>query len=347
MNFSTSKKIFSTILFSVIALPISMSAQTFATGGLQYKVVSENDATVEVVPPPNSNTGNTPAGACVVPAKITYNNKDYKVIGLGKDAFNLSLAMSSIELSEGIEYIGSNCFEDCEFLEEVTLPESLKKIDSYAFYNCKSIYSIYIPAGVEELGMSSFGQCQSLEYVELPSSCKELPIMGFMNTGLVDIDIPDGVESVGFGCFNSCRKLASVTFPSTLKTIGMTPFASVYSIKNVTCKSLTPPATSNNMFEESVYSNANLEVPEESVALYAATAPWNKFKNMSSVNSINVDNVTIINVDNNIVTAIESLTIYSVDGTKVVDLAAGEIAVLTPGIYLANADGKTIKFVVK
>lgn len=53
------------------------------------------------------------------------------------------------------------------------------------------------------------------------------------------------------------------------------------------------------------------------------------------------------NVNGNAVSFNEAAVVYTVSGVKVASVAAGEVATLAKGFYVASANGKAVKFVVK
>ena len=50
--------------------------------------------------------------------------------------FYLCEDLKSVEIPNGVEYIGEDCFEGSG-VEKIMLPGTLKEIDKYAFYDCE------------------------------------------------------------------------------------------------------------------------------------------------------------------------------------------------------------------
>ena len=69
-------------------------------------------------------------------------------------AFSGETALRSLALPEGIEYIGSNAFNNSG-LEEIVLPETLVEIDQFAFSKTR-LTEVVIPGSVELLRASAF-----------------------------------------------------------------------------------------------------------------------------------------------------------------------------------------------
>ena len=64
-------------------------------------------------------------------------------------AFGGETALQSLTLPEGIEYIGSNAFNNSG-LEEIVLPETLVEIDQFAFSKTR-LTEVVIPGSVESV----------------------------------------------------------------------------------------------------------------------------------------------------------------------------------------------------
>ncbi len=78
--------------------------------------------------------------------------------------------LTSLDISYGIEIIGSGAFSDCNRLELVNLPAGLVYIESDAFRNCASLENIVIPEGVRVIGNGAFSECRNLRTVTIPDS---------------------------------------------------------------------------------------------------------------------------------------------------------------------------------
>ena len=51
-------------------------------------------------------------------------------------------AISSIQLSNGIQKIDASLFIGCSYLGSVTLPDTIERISGLSFSHCKSLYRI-------------------------------------------------------------------------------------------------------------------------------------------------------------------------------------------------------------
>lgn len=120
---------------------LTANARDIEVGGLYYSTKSDGTATVRA--PLSSET--MPSGDIVIPASISYDGKDYKVIGIDDNAFAYGYEITGLEIEEGIETIGKNAFFNCSGLTELSFPASVTEIGDYAFNSCTKVTYIDFP----------------------------------------------------------------------------------------------------------------------------------------------------------------------------------------------------------
>ena len=142
--------------------------------------------------------------------------------------------LKSIGLSN-IEYIGTNAFSGCEFLQSITIPNSVMSIGDYAFCSCKSLQSITIPNSVMSIGDFAFCSCRYLQSITIPNSVTKIGNRAFSGCGsLQSITIPNSVTKIGDGAFYWCYSLQSVTIPNSVTSIGDEAFSRCGSLQSIT-----------------------------------------------------------------------------------------------------------------
>ena len=95
-------------------------------------------------------------------------------IGISNYPFRYCDMLESVELKEGVKYIGRNAFYYCKELKSVTIPSSVESIGTEAFYGCEKLESVKISEGVTSIGSFAFSGCNALKVVNIPSTVVKL-----------------------------------------------------------------------------------------------------------------------------------------------------------------------------
>ncbi|MDE6732963.1 MAG: leucine-rich repeat domain-containing protein [Oscillospiraceae bacterium] len=182
------------------------------------------------------------------------------------NAFQACEALKTIEIPEGVEYIG-DAFRSTMFTE-LTLPSSLVGLHKDAFvwtskdivivHNGKSysryddelfrqfypndllIYNnivrdcwdtsgeITVPDGVTEIGDYSLAFQKEITKITLPSSVRVINDGAFNGCEkLTEIVIPEGVEELGALIFDGCKSLKKIDLPDSVSSIDGMAFADI------------------------------------------------------------------------------------------------------------------------
>ena len=178
---------------------------------------------------------------------------------------------ASIVIPNSVKSIGNAAFRYCTTLASVVLSEGLTSIGHYAFYGCYDLASITLPNSMTDIGDYAFSRCSSFKSVV----------------------IPDGVTSVGNGSFNSCSDLEFLTIGSGVQTFGWNVFENTYALKTVICKIVEVPYV-QFYFSGTVFADATLYVPAESIEAYKADYTWGRFGTILPLDQApsGVENVT-------------------------------------------------------
>ena len=143
-------------------------------------------------------------------------------------AFGGETALQSLTLPEGIEYIGSNAFNNSG-LEEIVLPETLVEIDQFAFSKTR-LTEVVSPGSVELLGASAFegksnGGSPLEKVVFEGNKIRELELRTFSYCDrLKEIALPEGLESIGYNAFDGCSALERIDIPASVTYVGEAAF---------------------------------------------------------------------------------------------------------------------------
>ena len=110
--------------------------------------------------------------------------------------------------------------------------------------------------------------------LEFISGVSTIPNMCFKNVNMTTIIIPEGIVSLGWESFSNTT-LVEMDLPSTLRSTGLFALSETYTLKNITCRAVTPP-TINGRLSPPMKSWHTLYVPAESVEAYKASQ-WREY----------------------------------------------------------------------
>ena len=151
--------------------------------------------------------------------------------------------LETVNLSEGLEFIGSYAFSGCEKLKNLNLPESLTTLDANAlsgcsllsvvipdnvtnfgdsmFMNCVNLQSVVIGDGITSLGNSTFDGCTNLQSIEIGNEITEIPESYFSGYAkLNSVKLGNNITTIGNNAFSGCSELTSITIPDSIEKIG-------------------------------------------------------------------------------------------------------------------------------
>jgi len=127
--------------------------------------------------------------------------------------------ITKVVIEDGITYIGTNNFKDCENLKSVTIPDSVTTIGSYAFAGCKSLTSVTLPSGLKEIYSYAFKDCTGIKSITIPGSVENgLYGFAFDNCGITNLTLSNGVKIIS-GAFTNCNNLNTVYIPKSVKSM--------------------------------------------------------------------------------------------------------------------------------
>lgn len=282
-------------LLAILMLLVGMSASAydydFKSGRLYYKILSEEDRTVEVIYDSDYRLGDEYlSGDLEIPQKVVHFSKTYKVTSIGDYAFKMCSRLTSVTLPNTLTSIGISAFCECTGLTSVTLPNSLTSIISNAFWGCSSLESLNVEAGnmmfssidgvlynndvskliicpagkssittfpetLTSIGDGAFLTCAGLTSLTLPNSLASIGDFAFYEcTGLTSVTLPNSLISIGEGAFSYCSSLTSMMLPDSVASIGVSVF---WSCSGMTY--LTLPASLSSIGDNAFWGCSSLE----------------------------------------------------------------------------------------
>ncbi len=132
--------------------------------------------------------------------------------------------LKSIDIPEGVETIGNNCFASCKWLQKINLPSSLTRLGDGAFSNCVSLREITLPEGITEIPNSLFVGCTNLKKVNVLGKITKIGNHAFENCSNLVFEIPGSVTKIGQYAFAHCTSFEDLYIPEKVKQIGKDAF---------------------------------------------------------------------------------------------------------------------------
>ena len=233
------------------------------------------------------------------------------VISIGENAFD-SCSLTSITIPSSVTTIGKNAFYNCngltsvhiidlaawckiefgdnplhyahhlflngEEIKDLVIPNTVTSIGRSAFYDCDGLTSVTIPNSVTTIGFGAFEDCSSLTSVTIPNSVTSIGDYAFNGCyGLTSVTIPNSVTSIGELAFYDCSGLISLTIPSSVTKIGDNAFYRCRGLTYVISKMENPCFINSFCFNEGVFYNVTLYVPEGTREKYKSIKYWSMF----------------------------------------------------------------------
>lgn len=241
------------LIFLSFLMPFMLSAYDaydFESNGIYYSILSTSDLTVEV-----TSVDKKYSGDLVIPESVNFNTKNFTPIMIGSRAFSGS-SIKSVVIPNTVSQIKDEAFSGCTQLETVEMPTSVSKVGMYVFNGCKKLKEIPFKEGAKDMGNYTFYGCSSLTNVNIPSS----------------------ITSLANGMFSGCTNIKSITFHKNLQSIGVQTFKNCPNIESITiCNPYPISAEEWEQFDRSVYLNANVFVPSNSLSRYQQADVWKNF----------------------------------------------------------------------
>lgn len=197
LSLTASTVYFDTVSESQLDADPMDSGSSFEVDGLTYKVVSDSNE-VELSMPP----GGSYSGEITIPAKVTYQDQEYSVIG---NAAFLDANITQITLSEGLKYISSGAFVYAK-ISSLHIPSTVERIGEITGLNSGT-------------GVFSNGPTSNLSSITFAENSK-LEILGdsaLARTSITSLDLPESVTQIGYAAFMGCSGLSSLDLPDNGK----------------------------------------------------------------------------------------------------------------------------------
>jgi hypothetical protein len=170
----------------------------------------------------------TVSGSCGDNAVWTFDQDTLTISGSGRmsDFYselppweNYRTRIKTIQIEEGITYIGGKSFEGMTNLTSITIANTVKSTGPWILRYCSSLESLTIPDSVESMSDDCVYECNNLKVLNLSSNMTNLGDAFWKLPALETLTIPEGVTDMGYHAFDYCISLKTVNFPESLRTV--------------------------------------------------------------------------------------------------------------------------------
>ena len=164
------------------------------------------------------------------------------VLKLGwTSVFHRCIQLVSIELSNNLRSIPSDCFCGCINLKQINIPQSVKEINSKAFCGCYNLRSVRLPESLQYVSSETFMNCKSLQSISLPNNISHIGLKAFYGCNqLIELNIPESVTSISDEAFSQCTSLTIVRIFSKNIEISPTAFLGCFMLNQLFLANFNP-----------------------------------------------------------------------------------------------------------
>lgn len=348
------------LLSLVLAMTaLGVSAQTFTSEGLNYKVTSATAKTVEV----------TTASPAYAIAEVT--NIPATVKSIGSYSFANTDSLAEVELPEGLNSIGVAGFY-YSGITKLTVPSTVALMDNASLAGCRRLKELTFADGPTEVLIGYFPTMfgnrpmfvsSPIEKIEIGRNLNYLATAGygyspfwgdtlltsvkFTNVPtvignnlfrdckyLVNATVGNGVKNIGTAAFYGCAALDSVYLGNSVSKLNQDVFAQCANVKKFYCAAEVPPTCATGALTAINKQNCTLYVPQNGVTLYKDATQWKDFFNIEGYN-----------FPGSVITTLDPTTsrfvVYNMNGVLILDTTDEELVNELPaGLYIIN--GKKI-----
>lgn len=142
--------------------------------------------------------------------------------------------IKSVELGNGVTYIGAYAFDECYNLTSIKIPDCVMGIGVCAFRCCRRLTAVGFGSGVTSIGGSAFEGCRRLQRIEIPDQVISIGSLAFFQcTSLEDVKLGSGVTSIEDATFSGDISLQRIVIPSQVTSIGSAVFTGCTSLSKI------------------------------------------------------------------------------------------------------------------
>ncbi len=270
-------------------------------------------------------------------------------------------ALESVTIPGGVRYIRSGAFKGCSAMESVNMINPIPAVidedsfdftatlnvpqESLMYYWIHPLWSKFSDLQTWNVGsdvdfVSENGNSTTFHITSEESATVEVTAATLMSRASGELEIPETVTFNGKAytvagiANNAFQNMAfeSIELPKSIAYVGLNAFSGCSALRTLTVNATLPPSAARESFDNEVFTNATLTVPEEASEAYATDEVWKLFSNKDIVDIEEFD------------AAAEDaeMEVYDMRGVKVGDSLKG----LPHGVYIIRQGSRTTKYAI-
>lgn len=202
------------------------------------------------------------------------------VISIGESCFYGCKSLVSAEVN-GVSSLPYRCFYNCTGLNKVVIAEGLQSIGTNCFEYDASLAVVNLPSTLISIGSYAFGNCKALTEIVFPESLTSMEHNCFERCGLVKAILPEQLAFIGDNAFYDSQSMTEIVLPAKVYAYS-NQFSNCRNITSITCRTATPPAIRSGYdpFSGCTKSSVTLRVPDFSLVNYKLDTYWLGFGNI-------------------------------------------------------------------
>lgn len=204
-----------------------------------------------------------------IPETLSDGKDLFEVKEIGENAFSYQYGLVAVNLPNTIDYIRDIAFSSCENLASVNLGEGVIYIGGSAFEG-SCLKEVSIPKSVQNIYTGAFS-CSTLEKVDFASLESFLNIsfhgamvnmlessyrLSIAGEEVTELTVPESVTELKSYVLSGCHSLKSVHLPSSLQSIGKSAFEGCDNLKDVYFEDMKSLCSINYDEQSHLFSNA-------------------------------------------------------------------------------------------
>lgn len=223
------KSFFTSLIISAVAFMASASVQI---NGINFNInTSQKTASV---------TESDCEGAIVIPGNITYEENEFTVTAIEKNAFSRSYGLTSVNIPASIIEIGSKAFvtgneiqihiSDLSKWCKISFGYTSRSTNGRSNYDPIADYRLYldeteitdlvIPEDITTVATNAFSGCRSISKVIIHDEVQYLnDYVFFKCPNLKTVEFGNKLWSIGEYCFCYCKGIEKLELPQSLGTL--------------------------------------------------------------------------------------------------------------------------------